>query len=175
MRCDSNELNLWIPWTLLVKPSSRQIVQFMTFTAIDLEKYTSMCKRAASNSWKIEKSCVSSDLWANFNFQINSVRGEEDELRIPHIASFVNIYLLTTIRFLSVIARFLRFELFILVFLPWLEPQFKSQQACQISSAILHGWNSLKSERGDGRCGLSRNEDIRRFVGKLVEKQTLMY
>ena len=24
-----------------------------------------------------------------------------------------------------------------------------------------------------GRCGLSRNEDIRRFVGKLVEKQTL--
>ena len=25
----------------------------------------------------------------------------------------------------------------------------------------------------DGRCGLSRNEDIRRSVGKLVDKQTL--
>ena len=31
----------------------------------------------------------------------------------------------------------------------------------------------LKSHAKDGRCGLSRNEDIRRYVGKLVEKQTL--
>jgi len=31
----------------------------------------------------------------------------------------------------------------------------------------------LESHAKDGRCGLSRNEDIRRFVGKLVEKQTL--
>ena len=29
------------------------------------------------------------------------------------------------------------------------------------------------SHAKDGRCGLSRNEDIRRYVGKLVEKQTL--
>ena len=32
----------------------------------------------------------------------------------------------------------------------------------------------LESHAKDGRCGLSRNEDIRRFVGKLVEKQTLI-
>ena len=31
----------------------------------------------------------------------------------------------------------------------------------------------LESHAKDGRCGLSRNEDIRRCVGKLVEKQTL--
>ena len=31
----------------------------------------------------------------------------------------------------------------------------------------------LESHAKDGRYGLSRNEDIRRFVGKLVEKQTL--
>ena len=31
----------------------------------------------------------------------------------------------------------------------------------------------LESHAKDGRCGLSRSEDIRRFVGKLVEKQTL--
>ena len=31
----------------------------------------------------------------------------------------------------------------------------------------------LESHAKDGRCGLSRNEDIRRYVGKLVEKQTL--
>ena len=29
----------------------------------------------------------------------------------------------------------------------------------------------LDSHAKDGRCGLSRNEDIRRFVGKLVEKK----
>ena len=38
-------------------------------------------------------------------------------------------------------------------------------------SMIFHILNVLY----DGRCGLSRNEDIRRFVGKLVEKQTLDY
>ena len=32
----------------------------------------------------------------------------------------------------------------------------------------------LESHAKDGRCGLSRNEDIRRYVGKLVEKQTLV-
>ena len=31
----------------------------------------------------------------------------------------------------------------------------------------------LESHAKGGRCGLSRNEDIRRYVGKLVEKQTL--
>ena len=31
----------------------------------------------------------------------------------------------------------------------------------------------LESHAKDGRCGLSRNGDIRRFIGKLVEKQTL--
>ena len=31
----------------------------------------------------------------------------------------------------------------------------------------------LESHAKDRRCGLSRNEDIRRLVGKLVEKQTL--
>ena len=31
----------------------------------------------------------------------------------------------------------------------------------------------LESHAKDGRCGLSRNEDIRRYLGKLVEKQTL--
>ena len=31
----------------------------------------------------------------------------------------------------------------------------------------------LESHAKDGRCGLSRNEDIRQYVGKLVEKQTL--
>ena len=31
----------------------------------------------------------------------------------------------------------------------------------------------LESHAKDGRCGLSRNEDIRRYVGKLIEKQTL--
>ena len=31
----------------------------------------------------------------------------------------------------------------------------------------------LESHAKDGRCGLSRDEDIRRFEGKLVEKQTL--
>ena len=36
---------------------------------------------------------------------------------------------------------------------------------------VLYG---LESHAIDGRCGLSRNEDIRRFVGKLVEKQTLV-
>ena len=36
---------------------------------------------------------------------------------------------------------------------------------------VLHG---LESHAKDGRCGLSRNEDIRRFIGKLVEKQTLV-
>ena len=32
----------------------------------------------------------------------------------------------------------------------------------------------LESHAKDGRCGQSRNEDIRRYVGKLVEKQTLV-
>ena len=35
---------------------------------------------------------------------------------------------------------------------------------------VLYG---LESHAKDERCGLSRNEDIRRYVGKLVEKQTL--
>ena len=35
---------------------------------------------------------------------------------------------------------------------------------------VLYG---LESHAKDGRCGLSRNGDIRRCVGKLVEKQTL--
>ena len=33
---------------------------------------------------------------------------------------------------------------------------------------------ALESHAKDGRCGLSRNEDIRRFVGKLVEKNKLI-
>ena len=37
---------------------------------------------------------------------------------------------------------------------------------------VLYG---LESHAKDGRCGLSKNDDIRRFVGKLVEKQTLMW
>ena len=32
----------------------------------------------------------------------------------------------------------------------------------------------LESHAKDGRCGLSRNEDIRRYEGKLLEKQTLI-
>ena len=35
---------------------------------------------------------------------------------------------------------------------------------------VIYG---LESHAKDGRCGLSRNGDIRRFEGKLVEKQTL--
>merc|ERR1711923_406730 len=35
---------------------------------------------------------------------------------------------------------------------------------------VLYG---LESYAKDGKCGLSRNEYIRRCVGKLVEKQTL--
>ena len=31
----------------------------------------------------------------------------------------------------------------------------------------------LESHAKDGRSGLSKNEDIRRYVGTLVEKQTL--
>ena len=31
----------------------------------------------------------------------------------------------------------------------------------------------LESHAKDGRCGISRNEDIRRYVGKLVEKLTI--
>ena len=33
----------------------------------------------------------------------------------------------------------------------------------------------LESRAEDVRCGLSRNEDIRRFEGKLIEKQTLHF
>ena len=36
---------------------------------------------------------------------------------------------------------------------------------------VLYG---LESHAKDGRCGLSRNRDIRRYEGKLVEKQTLV-
>ena len=39
---------------------------------------------------------------------------------------------------------------------------------------ILNVLYDLESHAKDGRCGLSRNEDIRRYVGKLVEKQTLV-
>ena len=39
---------------------------------------------------------------------------------------------------------------------------------------ILNVLYDLESHAKDGRCGLSRNGDIRRFVGKLVEKQTLV-
>ena len=38
---------------------------------------------------------------------------------------------------------------------------------------ILKMLHDLESHAKDGVCGLSRNEDIRQFVGKLVEKQTL--
>ena len=38
---------------------------------------------------------------------------------------------------------------------------------------ILNMLYDLESHAKDGRCGLSRNEDIRQFVGKWVEKQTL--
>ena len=38
---------------------------------------------------------------------------------------------------------------------------------------ILKVLYDLEPHAKDGRCGLSRNEDIRGFVGKLVEKQTL--
>ena len=38
---------------------------------------------------------------------------------------------------------------------------------------ILNVLYDLESHAKDGRCGLSRNEDVRRFVGKLIEKQTL--
>ena len=37
---------------------------------------------------------------------------------------------------------------------------------------VLYG---LESRAKDGRCGLSRNGDIRRFEGKLVFKKTLVY
>ena len=33
----------------------------------------------------------------------------------------------------------------------------------------------LEPHAKDGRCGLFMNDDIRRFVGKLVEKQTLEF
>ena len=36
---------------------------------------------------------------------------------------------------------------------------------------VLYG---LESHAKDGRCGLSRNGDIRRYLGKLVEKQILV-
>ena len=39
---------------------------------------------------------------------------------------------------------------------------------------ILKVLYDLESHAKDGRCGLSRNGDIRRFVGKLVEKQTVV-
>ena len=39
---------------------------------------------------------------------------------------------------------------------------------------ILNVLYDLESHAKDGRCGLSRDEDIRRCVGKLVEKQTLI-
>ena len=38
---------------------------------------------------------------------------------------------------------------------------------------ILNMLYGLESHAKDGRCGLSRNGEIRRLVGKLVEKQTL--
>ena len=38
---------------------------------------------------------------------------------------------------------------------------------------ILNVLYGLESHAKDGRCGLSRNEDIRRYVGKLIEKRTL--
>ena len=38
---------------------------------------------------------------------------------------------------------------------------------------ILKVLHDLESHANDGRCGSSRNRDIRRFVGKLLEKQTL--
>jgi len=38
---------------------------------------------------------------------------------------------------------------------------------------ILNVLYDLESHAKEGRCGLYRNEDIRRYVGKLVEKQTL--
>ena len=37
---------------------------------------------------------------------------------------------------------------------------------------ILNVLYDLESHAKYGRCGLSRNEDIRRYLGKLVEKQT---
>ena len=40
---------------------------------------------------------------------------------------------------------------------------------------ILNMLYDLESHAKDGRCGLSRKEDIRQCVGKLVEKQTLIY
>ena len=40
---------------------------------------------------------------------------------------------------------------------------------------ILKLLYDLESHAKDGRYGLSRNEDIRRFVGKLVEKQTIVF
>ena len=40
---------------------------------------------------------------------------------------------------------------------------------------ILKVLYDLESHAKDGRCRLSRNEDIRRSVGKLVDKQTLYY
>ena len=39
---------------------------------------------------------------------------------------------------------------------------------------ILNVLYDLESHAKDGRCGLSRNGDIRRFIGKLIEKQTLI-
>ena len=38
---------------------------------------------------------------------------------------------------------------------------------------ILNVLYGLESHAKDGRCGLSRSEDIRRLIGKLDEKQTL--
>ena len=39
---------------------------------------------------------------------------------------------------------------------------------------ILKVLYDLESHAKDGRCGLSRNEDIRRCVCKLVEKQSIV-
>merc|ERR1712102_153361 len=52
---------------------------------------------------------------------------------------------------------------------------FFNNESMTMKFHILKVLYDLESHAKDGRCGLSRNEDIRRFVGKLVAKQTLSH
>ena len=51
---------------------------------------------------------------------------------------------------------------------------FFNNGAVTMKLQILKVLYGLESHAKDGRCGLSRNGDIRRFIGKLIEKQTLV-
>ena len=51
---------------------------------------------------------------------------------------------------------------------------FFNNESMTMKLHILNVLYGLESHAKDGRCGLSRNGDIRRFIGKLIEKQTLI-